>query len=89
MYLSSPDRQASWRMGTLSQGWPWGVVELIPPSNQNYCGVNPVLERHTKIDERSPVGQNTAERVDQRFGKGEKGIACFSLTLGNPPITDS
>jgi hypothetical protein len=55
----------------------------------DWCGVNPVLESHTKTDERGPVGQNTAERVDQRFGKGEKGIACFSLTLGNPPITDS
>ena len=55
----------------------------------DWCGVNPVLESHTKTDERGPVGQNTAERVDQRFGKAEKGIAWFSFTLGSPPITNS
>ena len=31
-----------------------GGGELTSPSSQNYCGVNPGLERHTKTDERSP-----------------------------------
>ena len=64
-------------------------MNYLQASNMDWCGVNPVLESHTKTDERGPVGQNTAERVDQRFGKGEKGIAWFSLTLGSPPITNS
>jgi hypothetical protein len=36
-------------------------------SNRNYCGVNPVLERHPKAEERSLIAENRTERVRERL----------------------
>jgi hypothetical protein len=87
LYLTG---QRPGRKGSVPKVASGGAVKLPPGvRSKSLRGVIPVLESQPKIDQRSQIGQKRTGRVHEGSAYGEKGIAWFSFTLGNPPITVS
>ena len=59
VYAASPDRHVAMEQRTWRKGGQRRVAELPLASNIDlWSGVNPVLESHSKTDERSLIAQN-------------------------------